>query len=293
MTTMIEIPAARVEIGAPEHHLDSLVESQHYARSWFEDEAPQHIRHIAAFQIDRTPVTNAAFSEFVGATGYVTGAEQRGYGLIYGSDYWHAEPDMCWRYPAPGVNALGDRPEHPVIHVDHTDATAYASWASKRLPTEDEWEYAAHGASWSPYPWGHEWNPACVNCVEHWADGPVHALGGWQEWWQSRYLKFGAAPATTDVGSLSPAGDSEFGVADMSGTVAEWTCSTYSPYDPARQYDPALVAAMRHGYRVVRGGSWKHMKPQVRTTERMACEPMYSSFELGFRCAADAEPNHA
>ncbi|MET8428708.1 SUMF1/EgtB/PvdO family nonheme iron enzyme [Nocardia sp. NPDC004860] len=289
---MIAIPAGRVEIGAPDHHLDELARRQHYGREWFEDEAPQNLCDVAGFHIDRTPVINAAFAEFVSATGYVTGAEQQGYGLIYGQEYWQVEPGICWRFPAPGIDALNERPQHPVVHVDHTDATAYACWAGKRLPTEVEWEYAAHGATWSPYPWGHQWNPAVVNCVEHWASAPIQALGGWRAWWQARYDQFGSTPGTTAVGTFSPAGDSVFGVADMAGTVAEWTSSTYAFYDPNRTYDPSFAAARLHRYRVVRGGSWKHLEPQVRTTERMAASSSYCCFDIGFRCAADAGPDN-
>ncbi|MFJ4653825.1 formylglycine-generating enzyme family protein [Nocardia sp. NPDC088792] len=289
---MIEIPAARVQIGAPDDHLDDLAKRQRYGREWFEDEAPQHDCDIAAFRIDRTPVTNSAFSEFAAQTGYLTRAEQQGYGLIYGPEYWRTEPGICWHRPAPGINAVMHRPEHPVTHVDWTDAAAFASWAGKRLPTEIEWEYAAHGAYWSPYPWGHEWDPKRVNCAEHWAGSIVNAVGGWRIWWQTRYSDLGSAPATTNVGALSPAGDSEFGVADMAGTVAEWTASTYDFYDPHRTYDPSFAAAKLHRYRVVRGGSWKHLQAQVRTTERMAAMPSYSCFDIGFRCAADASPDN-
>ncbi|MFE3757921.1 formylglycine-generating enzyme family protein [Nocardia tengchongensis] len=292
LADMVDIPAARVEIGAPELHLDALARRQSYGREWFEDEAPQHLCEVAAFRIDRTPVTNAAFAEFVDATGFVTGPEQQGYGLIYGQQYWQVEPGICWRFPAPGIDALADRPEHPVLHIDHTDATAYACWAGKRLPTEVEWEYAAHGELWSPYPWGHEWHPHRVNCADHWADTPVQTLGGWQSWWQDRYAHHGSTPATTEVGTFYPAGDSLFGVTDMAGNVSEWTASNYAFYDPARTYDPAFAAARLHRYRVVRGGSWKHLEPQVRTTERMAASHTYSSFDLGFRCAADASSDN-
>jgi formylglycine-generating enzyme len=66
----------------------------------------------------------------------------------------------------------------------------------------------------------------------------------------------------------------------------------YGPYEPSRSYDPAFTAAMRHGYRVIRGGSWKHFRWQTRTTERMACaQPDYSSFEIGFRCVRDHHPD--
>lgn len=291
MRDMITIPADTVQIGAPEPHLDSIASQQHYDRSWFSDEAPQHVCEIPAFRIDRTPVTNLDYAQFVDATGYVTAAEQRGFGLVYGLTYWQTEPGVCWRTPAPGRDAVTDTPGHPVVHVDHADATAYATWAGKRLPTETEWEYAAHGPTWTPYPWGTDWNPLLLNSVEQQA-GHIHTLDQWRAWWRENYNQHGFTPGTTPVGSYSPGGDSLFEVADLAGNVAEWTASTYTPYDPSVTYDPALSAAMLHGYRVVRGGSWKHLRWQVRTTERIACEPGYSCFDIGFRCAADAHTDH-
>ncbi|WP_040781597.1 formylglycine-generating enzyme family protein [Nocardia pneumoniae] len=286
---MVYIPGGRVDIGAPEPHLDDIASQQHYGRTWFEDEAPQHTRAISAYYIDRTPVTNAQYAAFVDATGHVTRAERRGFGLVYGPTFWLQQPGTCWRTPALGVDAVAERPDHPVVHVDHADATAYASWARKRLPTEPEWEYAAHGPRWSPWPWGEQWDPARANSAEFWA-GPLSDLDGWRRWWMRRYAVDGPAPSTTVVGQFSPAGDSPFGVADMSGNIAEWTASTYDPYDPHRSYDPAFAAAMRYRYRVVRGGSWKHFRFQTRTTERIACLPDYNCFDIGFRCVAD--PNH-
>lgn len=82
-------------------------------------------------------------------------------------------------------------------------------------------------------------------------------------------------------------GDSPFGAVDMAGNVAEWTATAYLAYDPDRAYDPGLTTAMRLGYLVVRGGSWKHFRYQTRTSERIACTPTYSCFDIGFRCAID------
>lgn len=290
MAGMVHIPGGRVEIGAPAGHLDEIADRQHYGRTWFEDEAPQHTRTVSTYYIDRTPVTNEQYAAFIDATGYVTGAEHRGFGLVYGPTFWREQTGAYWKQPAPGIDAVADRPDHPVVHINRSDATAYASWAGKRLPTETEWEYAAHGPRWSPWPWGARWDPARTNSAELWA-GPLHDLAGWRRWWTHRYTLEGPAPSTTAVGRFSPAGDSPFGVADMSGNVAEWTASTYDPYDPNRAYDPAFAAAMRHRYAVIRGGSWKHFRFQTRTTERIAALPDHSCFDIGFRCVADPDPD--
>jgi iron(II)-dependent oxidoreductase len=98
----------------------------------YDNERPRHAIELAAFEIDRTPVTNAAFAEFVADTG--------------------AEPPMYWERDRDGwvTTTFGDRrpldPVLPVIHVDWHQADAFARWAGKRLATEFEWEAAAVGA---------------------------------------------------------------------------------------------------------------------------------------------------
>ncbi len=153
MHNMIHIPGGLVSIGSPERHLDVLPELQHFDRAWFEDEAPQHDRTIHTFWIDAHPVTNAQFAEFVAATNYVTAAEQRGYGLVYGLRYWQKESGACWRRPGGATDSIAQRPDHPVVHVDHDDAASYARWAGTRLPTEAEWGNTpptAHGGRAGP-----------------------------------------------------------------------------------------------------------------------------------------------
>lgn len=286
MPEMITIPTSTATIGSPEQHLDSVAASQHYPRAWFEDETPQHTASIDAFSIDPVPVTNAAYAEYTDATGHVTAAERRGYGLVYGRGYWTIVPGVNWRHPHPDLDAVVDRPDHPVVHVDHTDATAYAVWAGKRLPTEAEWEYAAHGHQWTPWPWGNEWDRHRANTAEYWAGYPIHDLDTWKTWWCEHYVHNSATPATTVVGTLA-AGTSPFGVLDMAGNVTEWTASPYRLYAPDRRYDPGYHAVADHGHIAVRGGSWKSFRWQARTSERIACDPCYSAPDLGFRCARD------
>lgn len=286
---MALIPAGRATIGSPPEHLDAVTAAQHYPRVWFEDEAPQHTHEVRAFYLANHPVTNAQFAEFVLATGYVTRAERRGVGLVYGERYWDDRPGACWRHPGGPNDSIADRMDHPVVHVEYDEAVSYAAWVGKRLPTEAEWEYAAHGPSWTAWPWGDAWDPQRANTAEHWAGGAVRDFSGWRAWWQQHYAHYEARPATTPIGRFSPAGDSPFGITDMAGNVAEWTCSIYQPYDPTVTYDPGYMVAMKNRFRAVRGGSWKNFRFQTRTSERIACRGKYSNFETGFRCAADAE----
>ena len=98
----------------------------------YDNERPRHAVELDAFEIDRTPVTNAAYAEFVSETA--------------------AEPPMYWERDGDDwVSARFGRrerldPRHPVVHVDWHGADAFARWAGKRLPTEFEWEAAASGA---------------------------------------------------------------------------------------------------------------------------------------------------
>jgi iron(II)-dependent oxidoreductase len=135
----VRVEAGEYEIGAP-------------ARGFaYDNERRRHALELPAFEIDRAPVTNASFLAFVEATG--------------------AEPPLYWERGAAGdwvSTAMGARdpiaPAHPVIHVSWEQADAFARWAGKRLPSEQEWEVAqerldgvGHGWEWTsshflPYP---------------------------------------------------------------------------------------------------------------------------------------------
>ncbi|WP_063813284.1 formylglycine-generating enzyme family protein [Herbidospora daliensis] len=281
ITNMIAIPGAKAPIGSPNAHLDQLERAQSYPRSWFLDEVPKHLCTIDPFLLDRHPVTNAAFTQFVEDSGYETEAEQRGFGLVYGERFWEERRGACWSAPTgPGSDLTGSE-RHPVVHIARADAEAYCQWAGKRLPTEVEWEYAAHGSRWQPWPWGSHFDPALVNCVGEEAGD----LKEWHKWWSRQSAH---RPSTTPVGTFSPAGDSPFGLADMAGNVAEWVADTYQLYDPKIQCDPILRMAQGR-YGVLRGGGWMNLRWQVRTSERIACDPAYSTWAIGFRCAADID----
>ncbi|MCD4738979.1 MAG: formylglycine-generating enzyme family protein [Anaerolineae bacterium] len=141
-------------------------------------------RELPEFWIDKTPVTNAEYARFVAATGRQPPA------------HWEGKIPPVWR----GREKIVD---HPVIYVSWHDATAYAKWAGKRLPAEEEWEKAARGVDGRIYPWGDEKpTPALCNFGQN---------------------EGGATP----VGKYSPQGDSPSGCVDMAGNVWEWTASAY------------------------------------------------------------------
>ncbi len=130
------------------------------------------------FAIDETPVTNTQFARFLAASKYKP---------------QHSENFL--KHWSGGMPPKG-KEEHPVVYLDLDDARAYAKWAGKRLPTEEEWQYAAQGTDQREYPWGDRMEPGRCN------DG---STGG-----------------TTQVKAF-PNGRSPFGCHDMCGNVWHWT----------------------------------------------------------------------
>ncbi len=158
--------------------------------------------YLPAFWIDKTPITNAEFERFVQETGYKTIAERTGTGCANIGGKWVDLPGIDWKHPGgPASGDIRGLADHPVVQVSWEDATAYASWAGKRLPTEKEWEKAARGIDGRQYPWGDE-EPTSELCNFAMHEG-----------------------RTTPVGNYSPQGDSPYGCVDMSGNVWEWTSS--------------------------------------------------------------------
>jgi formylglycine-generating enzyme len=283
---MVEITGGTFRQGSPPWVLQWLDESdQPLPQIWFGDETPQVIRTLAPYRIDRHPVTVGEFAAFTRATGYVTEAESRGFGMIYERG-WTERTGVSWREPAGPGSGLVGREDHPVVNVSWNDAAAYAQWAGKRLSTEAEWEYAARGGRFRLWPWGNGWDSSRANTAEY-HGGPMSTLAQWRAWWARVVDRHGAAPLTTPVGAFSPGGDSVNGCADMAGNVYEWTATRSELYADSAQCDPSIKPAIGN-YRVLRGGSWMSFRYQVRCCERMHGDPFgWSSFAVGFRCAQD------
>ena len=286
MEAMVRIPGATFLQGSPPWMLDWLVsERQSFPREWFLDETPQIQVSLKAFFIDRCPVTVAEFRDFVTETGYLTDAERAGVGVVYGPRFWEERRGASWRCPI-GANGRAGGDDHPVVHISWHDASAYARWAGKRLPTEAEWELAARGVEYRIGPWGNDWDSSKANTAEFHA-GPLADRDSWWAWWQTECSAHGGEPLTLPVASFADAA-SPYGCHDMAGGVYEWVSTPSFLYDEALECDPAMRMTLGQ-YRGLRGGSWMNFRYQVRCSERMYGDPDgWSNFAVGFRCARDA-----
>jgi len=164
---------------------------------WYADETQREVV-LDPFVIDVHEVTNREFSKFVEETAHRTDAERNGSSWEWVSGQSVKAEDVNWRHPRGNGSDFRDFPDHPVVHVSAHDAQAYCEWKGQRLPSEDEWEYAARGTERRIYPWGDEWMPQRVV----WAKGD--------------------RPGSRPVGSL-PEGSTPEGIMDMAGNVWEWT----------------------------------------------------------------------
>lgn len=200
----------------------------------------ERVVDLQSYAIDKTLVTNAEYFAFLQASGY----KPR-----------HRENFLShWPNGAPPVG----KEKHPVVYVDLDDARAYARWAGKRLPTEEEWQYAAEGDASSRYPWGPQMEPGRCND--------------------------GSTGDTTEVTAF-PNGRSPFGLYDMCGNVWQWT-------ESERSDGRTHFAVLRGGSYYKRAGSdWyfdEGPKPAGFAAKMLL---MWSGLDrcanIGFRCVLD------
>ena len=201
-------------------------------------ETPAHAIKVQAFLMDRTEVTNAEYADFVRDTNHVAPVHWAGIKPPLGQELW------------------------PVVNVSVEDASAFAGWRSKRdgvayrLPTEEEWEYAArNGEKADLYPWGQNWQNT------------------------SAVLKEGA-PAP--VGSR-PSGRNRWGVSDLIGNVWEWTSSKVSAYPG----NPVKIPTSTQEWVTIRGGGYvtdpENKDNPVSSCMRQFVPPTTKNPQLGFR----------
>jgi iron(II)-dependent oxidoreductase len=238
----------------------------------YDNELEPHAVELPAFRIDRAPVTNGEFAEFVDDRGYRSPKHWSAAGWEW-REREDATAPLYWARGSYGWERVrfGRRepitPWEPVQHVSYYEAEAFAHWAGKRLPTEVEWERAA---GWHEnegkfrYPWGQAWM-------------------GFEASLDRR--RFAPAPAGSYAGGVSPVG-----CVQMGGDVWEWTSSTFEPYPGFLPFPYPDVSEVNFGndVRVLRGGSWATDALVARTSFRRWDSPERRELFAGFRCARDA-----
>jgi formylglycine-generating enzyme len=301
-TDMIPIPGGTFRMGSDTH---------------YPEEAPVHRVTVDGFRIDRTPVTNRQFRDFVRATGHVTFAERRpdpkNYPgalphMLYAGSLVFSPPDhpvdlrnwgqwwtllkgADWRHPYGPKSTINGFDNHPVVHVAYADALAYAHWAGKDLPTEAEWEFAARGGlDQAEFAWGDELTP----------DGRQMA-NTWQGQFPFQNRCEDGFKRTSPVTAFPPNG---YGLYDMIGNVWEWTSDFYTPKHPADAVKACCIPENPRGARedqsfdpcqpdtpiprrVLKGGSHLCAPNYCRRYRPAARHPQpvdTSTSHVGFRC---------
>ena len=295
-----------------------------YGPKKFPEEAPVREIEVKGFWMDETEVTNDQFAAFVEATGYLTFAEREAapenfpeearaslppFPFKQGSivftppetfegdvnepgsflSWWRWDPEANWRQPLGKGSDISEKGDHTVVCVTFEDATAYAEWAGKRLPTEAEWEFAARGGlKGKIYTWGDELKPG-----DKWMANTFHGEFPTKDTAEDGFE--GSAP----VKSYPPNG---YGLYDMAGNAWEICSDFYDPEYPSNcdQCDPkgpetwVNLETGRKSFgapsHVTKGGSFLcHISycMRYRPAARHSIEADSPANHIGFRCVKD------
>jgi formylglycine-generating enzyme required for sulfatase activity len=245
-----------------------------------DDEKPVHKVYVDEFFMDKYQVTVSKFKEFIDSTGYITDAEKEGWGWAWTGEDDEQRLGINWRFNAKGDRVKKEEMNHPVVHISWNDAFAYAQWASKRLPTEAEWEYAARcGKKGYKYSWGSERPDGRKG--GNIADESLKRMFSKHKIWDSYDDGF---VFTAPVGSFEP---NDLGLYDMTGNVWEWCADWYDEqyYHESPERNP--TGPLTGTRRVFRGGSFLTNPFEVRCSYRTWNYPTSGTYSLGFRCVQD------
>jgi sulfatase modifying factor 1 len=306
---MAWIPGGTFRMGSDNHYIE---------------ERPAHRVTVDGFWIDKYPVTNERFAQFIADTGYTTFAEippnpadypgalphmlyagslvfHRPTGPVDRRDignWWSYDRGADWRHPYGANSSIDGLDHHPVVHVTFADAEAFARWEGKQLPTEAEWEFAARGGlDGKPYAWGHEFMP-----------GNRPMANTWQGEFPYQNLMEDGYEGLSPVDAFPPNG---YGLHDMIGNVWEWTTDWFVARHPADAAKACCVPANPRGGK--EADSFDPRQPEIRIPRKVLkggshlCAPNYcrryrpaarfpepvdtSTCHVGFRCIV-RQPSH-
>jgi len=252
----IEIPGGRVTLGL----------SRHGEQFGWDNEYDDHVVTVPGFAIDRYKVTNGQYLEFLRAGGYQdpswwtpAGWDWKTAGNISHPAFWKRTGD-AWL-----LRTMFDEIPLPLswpVYVSHAEASAYARWVGKRLPTEAEWQRAAYGSTNIPFPWGDE------------SPDPTHGYFDFKRW----------DPAPVDA---SPHGRSASGLDGLLANGWEWTASPFEPYEGFQAfpfYEGYSANFFDGKHFVMKGGSTRTDRSMLRRSFRNWFQPHYPYVYAGFRC---------
>ncbi|MFN2531384.1 MAG: ergothioneine biosynthesis protein EgtB [Pyrinomonadaceae bacterium] len=235
----------------------------------FDNEKPRHQVFLQDYALDRAPVTNGDYLEFIRDGGYQDfrwwfseGWETVNRENWVGPLYWELRDGQWLIRDFAGLHAVEEKSTEPVTHVSYYEASAYAKWIGRRLPTEAEWEKAACGDD-REFPWANESpDESRANLFEN---------GLW---------------SVAAVGSL-PSSTTPEGCQQMIGDVWEWTTSDYVPYPGFKSEFDEYNDKWFVNQKVLRGGSFATPRLHIRSTYRNFFHAHERWMISGFRCAKD------
>jgi ergothioneine biosynthesis protein EgtB len=237
----------------------------------FDNEKPAHQVFLQDYALDKALVTNGNYLEFIRDSGYQDFRWwfSEGWEVVNREHwraplYWELRDDEWMIRDFAGLHPAATKLNEPVSHVSFFEASAYAKWAGKRLPTEAEWEKAAcYSARKQEFPWGNS-SPDIekANLFEngHWSVAPVGTF---------------------------PSGATSSGCHQMIGDVWEWTTSDYVPYPGFKSEFDEYNDKWFVNQKVLRGGSFATPQLHIRTTYRNFFHAHERWMTSGFRCAKD------